>query len=120
MARSVKQSRSNVVLQKLVTETSGFIQKAEASLGPEPLALTALEKRHAHERFQRLDLAAHRRLREEQLRRGPREAQMPRRGFESPQQVEGRQGPGGRTHLVSPVVAAATAIAGHFALPEDL
>ncbi|MGI8878213.1 MAG: 3-isopropylmalate dehydratase large subunit [Candidatus Limnocylindria bacterium] len=33
---------------------------------------------------------------------------------------EGRQGPGGRTHLVSPVVAAATAIAGHFATPEDL
>jgi len=28
---------------------------------------------------------------------------------------EGRQGAGGRTHLVSPVVAAATAIAGHFA-----
>lgn len=27
---------------------------------------------------------------------------------------EGRQGAGGRTHLVSPVVAAATAIAGHF------
>ncbi|MBI3522895.1 MAG: 3-isopropylmalate dehydratase large subunit [Chloroflexi bacterium] len=33
---------------------------------------------------------------------------------------EGRQGPGGRTHLVSPAVAAATAIAGHFAIPEDL
>jgi len=33
---------------------------------------------------------------------------------------EGRQGPGGRTHLVSPAVAAATAIAGHIALPEDL
>jgi 3-isopropylmalate/(R)-2-methylmalate dehydratase large subunit len=33
---------------------------------------------------------------------------------------EGRQGPGGRTHLVSPVVAAATAIAGRFALPDDL
>src|SRR4029079_3042819 len=33
---------------------------------------------------------------------------------------EGRQGPGGRTHLVSPTMAAATAIAGHFALPEDL
>ncbi len=33
---------------------------------------------------------------------------------------EGRQGPGGRTHLVSPAVAAATAIAGRFALPEDL
>jgi len=33
---------------------------------------------------------------------------------------EGRQGQGGRTHLVSPAVAAATAIAGHFATPEDL
>ena len=30
---------------------------------------------------------------------------------------EGRQGPGGRTHLVSPAVAAATAIAGHLASP---
>ncbi len=28
---------------------------------------------------------------------------------------EGRQGAGGRTHLVSPAVAAATALAGHFA-----
>jgi 3-isopropylmalate/(R)-2-methylmalate dehydratase large subunit len=33
---------------------------------------------------------------------------------------EGRQGAGGRTHLVSPAVAAATAVAGHFATPEDL
>jgi 3-isopropylmalate/(R)-2-methylmalate dehydratase large subunit len=33
---------------------------------------------------------------------------------------EGRQGRGGRTHLVSPAVAAATAVAGHFARPEDL
>jgi 3-isopropylmalate/(R)-2-methylmalate dehydratase large subunit len=33
---------------------------------------------------------------------------------------EGRQGPGGRTHLVSPAVAAATAVAGRFALPGDL
>jgi 3-isopropylmalate/(R)-2-methylmalate dehydratase large subunit len=33
---------------------------------------------------------------------------------------EGRQGRGGRTHLVSPEVAAATAIAGHFASPTDL
>jgi 3-isopropylmalate/(R)-2-methylmalate dehydratase large subunit len=33
---------------------------------------------------------------------------------------EGRQGRGGRTHLVSPAVAAATAVAGHFATPEDL
>jgi len=33
---------------------------------------------------------------------------------------EGRQGRGGRTHLVSPAVAAATAIAGRFAAPGDL
>jgi 3-isopropylmalate/(R)-2-methylmalate dehydratase large subunit len=33
---------------------------------------------------------------------------------------EGRQGKGGRTHLVSPAVAAATAVAGHFASPADL
>jgi 3-isopropylmalate/(R)-2-methylmalate dehydratase large subunit len=33
---------------------------------------------------------------------------------------EGRQGKGGRTHLVSPAVAAATAVAGRFAAPEDL
>ncbi len=33
---------------------------------------------------------------------------------------EGRQGKGGRTHLVSPAVAAATAVAGHFTTPEDL
>ncbi len=33
---------------------------------------------------------------------------------------EGRQGRGGRTHLVSPAVAAATAVVGRFAAPEDL
>ena len=33
---------------------------------------------------------------------------------------EGRQGRGGRTHLVSPAVAAATAVAGHFSTPADL
>jgi len=33
---------------------------------------------------------------------------------------EGRQGPGARTHLVSPAVAAATAVAGHLATPADL
>ncbi|HZP97774.1 MAG TPA: 3-isopropylmalate dehydratase large subunit [Candidatus Limnocylindria bacterium] len=48
------------------------------------------------------------------LRPGERCASTSNRNF------EGRQGPGGRTHLVSPAVAAATAIAGRFALPEDL
>ncbi len=33
---------------------------------------------------------------------------------------EGRQGRGGRTHLVSPAVAAATAVAGHFTTPKEL
>jgi 3-isopropylmalate/(R)-2-methylmalate dehydratase large subunit len=45
---------------------------------------------------------------------GERSASTSNRNF------EGRQGKGGRTHLVSPRVAAATAIAGHFATPEDL
>jgi 3-isopropylmalate/(R)-2-methylmalate dehydratase large subunit len=38
----------------------------------------------------------------------------------SNRKFEGRQGRGGRTHLVSPAVAAATAIAGTFATPADL
>lgn len=33
---------------------------------------------------------------------------------------EGRQGPGSRTHLVSPLTAAATALAGHFADPREV
>ena len=45
---------------------------------------------------------------------GERSASTSNRNF------EGRQGKGGRTHLVSPEVAAATAIAGHFATPDDL
>jgi 3-isopropylmalate/(R)-2-methylmalate dehydratase large subunit len=45
---------------------------------------------------------------------GQRSASTSNRNF------EGRQGPGGRTHLVSPAVAAATAVAGHFSLPGDL
>jgi 3-isopropylmalate/(R)-2-methylmalate dehydratase large subunit len=48
------------------------------------------------------------------LQPGERSASTSNRNF------EGRQGKGGRTHLVSPAVAAATAIAGHFATPEDL
>jgi 3-isopropylmalate/(R)-2-methylmalate dehydratase large subunit len=48
------------------------------------------------------------------LQPGERSASTSNRNF------EGRQGRGGRTHLVSPAVAAATAIAGHFCTPEDL
>ncbi len=50
----------------------------------------------------------------DKLRPGERAASTSNRNF------EGRQGRGGRTHLVSPAVAAATAIAGTFATPEDL
>ncbi|AIG64241.1 isopropylmalate isomerase [Corynebacterium atypicum] len=50
----------------------------------------------------------------DQLAPGERSASTSNRNF------EGRQGPGGRTHLVSPLVAAATAITGHLASPADL
>ncbi len=50
----------------------------------------------------------------DKLAPGERAASTSNRNF------EGRQGPGGRTHLVSPPVAAATAIAGHFATPDDI
>ena len=50
----------------------------------------------------------------DQLAPGERSASTSNRNF------EGRQGPGGRTHLVSPQVAAATAVLGHLASPADL
>jgi 3-isopropylmalate/(R)-2-methylmalate dehydratase large subunit len=50
----------------------------------------------------------------DKLAPGERSASTSNRNF------EGRQGRGGRTHLVSPTVAAATAVTGHFSTPEDL
>lgn len=50
----------------------------------------------------------------DQLKPGERSASTSNRNF------EGRQGPGGRTHLVSPAVAAATAVLGHLAAPADI
>ena len=50
----------------------------------------------------------------DKLAPGERAASTSNRNF------EGRQGRGGRTHLVSPAIAAATAVAGHFATPDDL
>jgi len=50
----------------------------------------------------------------DQLAPGERSASTSNRNF------EGRQGKGGRTHLVSPVVAAATAVVGRLASPADL
>ena len=50
----------------------------------------------------------------DQLSPGERSASTSNRNF------EGRQGKGGRTHLVSPAVAAATAVTGYLAAPADL
>jgi 3-isopropylmalate/(R)-2-methylmalate dehydratase large subunit len=50
----------------------------------------------------------------DKLTAGQRSASTSNRNF------EGRQGKGGRTHLVSPEVAAATAVTGHLAAPADL
>ena len=50
----------------------------------------------------------------DKLKPGERAASTSNRNF------EGRQGPGGRTHLVSPAVAAATAVVGRLAAPSDL
>lgn len=50
----------------------------------------------------------------DKLTPGERSASTSNRNF------EGRQGPGGRTHLVSPAVAAATAVTGHLSAPSDL
>jgi 3-isopropylmalate/(R)-2-methylmalate dehydratase large subunit len=50
----------------------------------------------------------------DQLKPGERSASTSNRNF------EGRQGKGGRTHLVSPQVAAATAVVGRLAAPADL
>jgi 3-isopropylmalate/(R)-2-methylmalate dehydratase large subunit len=50
----------------------------------------------------------------DKLAPGERSASTSNRNF------EGRQGPGGRTHLVSPAVAAATAVTGRLTSPADL
>lgn len=50
----------------------------------------------------------------DQLRSGERCASTSNRNF------KGRQGPGGRTHLVSPAVAAATSIRGKLSEPSDI
>lgn len=48
-------------------------------------------------------------MNDDRLQPGERCASTSNRNF------EGRQGPGGRTHLMSPAMAAAAAIAGHIA-----
>ena len=53
-------------------------------------------------------------MNDDKLAPGERSASTSNRNF------EGRQGPGGRTHLVSPAMAVAAAVAGHLADLRDL
>src|SRR5439155_6068211 len=74
--------------------------------------VAALEKRHADELLERLDLAAHRRLREEELGRGAREAEVPRGGLEPAQEIEGRQRTVGVQHAASSCTACRVFVCG--------
>jgi 3-isopropylmalate/(R)-2-methylmalate dehydratase large subunit len=53
-------------------------------------------------------------LNEDRLRSGQRAVSTSNRNF------EGRQGKGSRTHIASPAVAAASAVAGRITAPTDL
>jgi len=53
-------------------------------------------------------------MNDDKLKPGERSASTSNRNF------EGRQGPGGRTHLVSPAMAAAAAVTGHLADVREL
>ena len=60
------------------------------------------------------NLFRHRLMNDDRLEPGERCASTSNRNF------EGRQGQGGRTHLVSPAMAAGAAIAGHFVDVREL
>lgn len=90
------------IKQALVVPGSGLIKKLAESEG--------LDKVFTDAGFEWRDAGCSMCLgmNEDRLTAGERCASTSNRNF------EGRQGPGGRTHLVSPVMAAAAAIAGHF------
>ena len=95
-------------VRTLVVPGSGAVKaQAEAEGIPEVLAAAGFDGR---EPGCTMGLA----MNPDKLSAGERCASTSNRNF------EGRQGRGGRTHLVSPAVAAATAIAGRFATPADL
>jgi 3-isopropylmalate/(R)-2-methylmalate dehydratase large subunit len=96
-----KKVASNI-LQALVVPGSGLIKRQAEAEGIDQLFLAAgFEWR---EPGCSLCLG----MNPDRLAPGERCASTSNRNF------EGRQGPGGRTHLVSPPMAAAAAIAGHF------
>ena len=96
------------ILQALVVPGSGFVKsQAEAEGLHHIFTAAGLEWR---EPGCSMCLG----MNDDRLSPGQRCASTSNRNF------EGRQGPGGRSHLVSPALAAAAAIAGRLARVEDL
>lgn len=102
-AQIVKGKRvASTIKQALVVPGSGLVKKQAEQEGLDRIFLAAgFEWR---EPGCSMCLA----MNDDRLMAGERCASTSNRNF------EGRQGPGGRTHLVSPAMAAAAAIAGHF------
>ena len=91
----------------LVPGSEAVREQARAEGLQEVFAAAGIELRHAG-----CSMCAA--VNEDRLGAGRRAASTTNRNY------EGRQGKGARTHLVSPAVAAATAVAGHLCAPEDL
>ncbi len=99
---------SNTIKQALVVPGSGLVKRQAESEGLHQVFIDAgFEWRNPG---CSMCLA----MNSDQLKPGERCASTSNRNF------EGRQGQGGRTHLVSPAMAAAAAIAGHFTDPARL
>ncbi len=102
-AQLVQEHRiANNIKQALVVPGSGLIKRQAEQEGLDQIFVQAGFEWRAPGCSMCLAMNADR------LERGERCAATSNRNF------EGRQGPGGRTHLVSPIMAAAAAIAGHF------
>jgi len=102
-AQVVKGRRiANNIKQALVVPGSGLIKRQAEQEGLDQIFIQAGFEWRAPGCSMCLAMNADR------LAMGERCASTSNRNF------EGRQGPGGRTHLVSPIMAAAAAIAGHF------
>ena len=93
---------ANNIKQALVVPGSGLIKRQAEQEGLDQIFIQAGFEWRAPGCSMCLAMNADR------LAMGERCASTSNRNF------EGRQGPGGRTHLVSPIMAAAAAIAGHF------
>ena len=102
-----RQKAANVKLA-LVVPGSGLVKRQAEAEGLDKIFVAAGFEWREPGCSMRLAMNADR------LEPGERCASTSNRNF------EGRQGPGGRTHLVSPAMAAAAGIAGHFADVRDI